>query len=128
MLKMLWCWFQQCFGTFSMLLVEGSSEMGRFRIYLTTFSECEISEIQNQRRLCFFSKYLKSYCCFQKCCKKVSKGFYFWDNWMRIGIIKLSLLTTVYFSSAANVLRSWTKIWHVNKRQVLQLNWLGSDQ
>ena len=46
-------------------------------------------------------------------------------NW--IGIVKLFLLRTAYFSSAANVLTSSPKIFHVNKRDSSQLNWLGSD-
>ena len=51
-----------------------------------------------------------------------------WYNCIWIGIAKLSLLRTGYFSLAANVLKSSQKIWHVNKRDVLRLNWLGSDQ
>ena len=31
MLNVLWCWFQQCFGMFTMLLIDGSSKTGLFR-------------------------------------------------------------------------------------------------
>ena len=31
MIKVMWCIFQQCLGTFTMLFLEGSSEMGLFR-------------------------------------------------------------------------------------------------
>ena len=56
------------------------------------------------------------------------KGFFFWDNCIWIGFLKLSLLKTGYFSLEANVLPNSTKIWHVNKRDFLQFNWLGRDQ
>ena len=54
--------------------------------------------------------------------------FCFWDNWIGTGILKFSLLRTGYFSSVANMLRSSPKIWHVNKRDFLQLNFLASDR
>ena len=47
---------------------------------------------------------------------------------MWIGIVKLSLIRTGYFSLAANVLTSTTKILHVNKRDFVQHNFPGSDQ
>ena len=47
---------------------------------------------------------------------------------MQQQIQKRSLVRTRYFSSADNVLTSCEKIWHVLKRDVFQLNWLGSDQ
>ena len=97
MIKVLWCRFQQCLGTFTILLVEASSETGLFR---------------------HLSDYVFG----------VRKIFSFWDNCIWIGIVKLSLLRTGYFSSVANVLTSSPKIWHVNKRDFLQLNCLSSDQ
>ena len=60
--------------------------------------------------------------------QKIEKKFFFWDNWFWTGIVKVSLLKTGYFSSAANVLTTRPKIWHVNKRDVFQLNQLNSDQ
>ena len=42
--------------------------------------------------------------------------------------LKFSVLTTRYLSSAANLLTSSPKLWHVNKRHFLQLNCLASDQ
>ena len=52
----------------------------------------------------------------------------FWDNCIWIGIIKLSLLGTGNFQSAANVLTNSAKIFNVNKRDFFQLIWLGSAQ
>ena len=65
---------------------------------------------------------------FQNAVKNSEKNFCFWDNCIWIGIVKLSVLRTGYFSSAANVLTSSPKIVHVNKRDIFQLNRLGRDQ
>ena len=54
--------------------------------------------------------------------QKMEKKFFFSDNIILIGIVKLSLLRTGYISSAFNVLRSSPKILHVNKRDFFQLN------
>ena len=111
-----------------MLLVEGSSEIGLFKHYLTTFSESVISEIQKLWGSYFFSKYSKFDLNSRNAGKIWEKVFCFWDNCIWIGIVKLSLLRTGYFSLAANVLTSSPKIWHVKNRDFFQLNWLGSDQ
>ena len=60
--------------------------------------------------------------------QKIEKKFFFWDNCIWTGIVKLSLLRTVYISSAANVLATSPKIWHVKKRDVFQLKQLESEQ
>ena len=97
-------------------------------IYLTTFWEYVTWEIQNLRGLSFVSKYSKFNLDFENAVKIWGKNFCFWDNCMWIGNVQLSLLRRGYFSSADNVLTSSPKIWHVNKRNFFQLNWLGSDQ
>ena len=56
------------------------------------------------------------------------KFFCFWDICIWIGIVKLSLLRTGYLSSASNVLTSSPKIWHVNRRDFLEHNFLASDR
>ena len=128
MINVLWCKFQQCLGTFTMLLLEGMSEMGLFR-YLSD----HVSGVRNfgkskSMRVIFFSKYLKFIAAFRIPAKNSEKVFCFWDCCIWISIVKLSLLRTGYFSSETSVLKSSRKIWHVNKRDVLQLNCLGSDQ
>ena len=60
--------------------------------------------------------------------KNWEKVFGFWDNWMWIFIVKLSLLRTGYFSSTANVLRSSPKIWNVDKRDFFEHNSFANDQ
>ena len=87
-------------------------------IYLTTFSESVTSKIQNARGSSFFPNSLKSNLDF----------FCFWDNCMWIGIVKLSPLTTGYFSLVANALTSCPKIWHVNKRSFFARNFVASDE
>ena len=76
----------------------------------------------------FFSKSSKFNLDFKKAAKNWEEAFCFSMNCIWIGVVKLSLLRTGYFSSAANVLTSSTKILHVNKREFFQLHWLGSDQ
>ena len=85
-------------------------------IYLTTFLESVTSKIQNLWGSSFYSKCLKFNLDFKNAAKNWEKVFCFWDNCIWIGIVKFSLLRTGHFSSAANVLTSSRKIWHVNKR------------
>ena len=97
-------------------------------IYMTTFLESVISEIENLWGWSFFPKYLKYKLDFKNVAKNWENHFCFGDNCIGIGIVKLSLLRTGHFSSAANVLTSSPKTLHVNKRDFFQLNWLGRDQ
>ena len=130
-----WIWkrccdadFNSASGTLPCCLSKGPLECDFLDIYLTTFLESVISEIEDLWGSSFISKYIKLIVDFRDAAKSSEKFFCFWDNCILIGIVKLSLLTTGYFWSAANVLRRCPKIWHVKKRDVFQLNWLGSDQ
>ena len=78
-------------------------------------------------RVIFFFQMYKIEFRFQKFSEKLRKIFFFWDNCIWIGIVKLSLLRTGYFSSAANVLTNSPKIWHINKRDFLEHNFFASD-
>ena len=109
-------------------LLKGPVKRDFLDIYLTTFSESVISKIQNLGGSSFFKKYLKFNLDFKNAAKNSEKVFCFWDNCIWIGIVKLSLLRTGYFSSVANVLTSSPKIWHVNKRDFFEQNFLASDQ
>ena len=128
MIKVLWCRFQQCFSTFSMLLVEGSSPTGHFR-HLSTH-DFGLRNFRNTKamRVIFFSRCLKINLDFKNAAKNWEKDFCFWDNCICIAIVKLSQLKTRYTFSAANILTSSPKILHVNKREFFQLNGLSSDQ
>ena len=61
--------------------------------------------------------------------QKIQKTFfYFWDNWIWIGTVILTLLRTGYFSSVANVLTNSPKIWHANKSDFFEHKMFSSDQ
>ena len=124
MIKMLWCRFEQCLGTFTMLFSEGSSEAGLFRHLCNLVFGVRKFRNTKAMRVIFFAKTFKVSGRLQKSSRKLRKTFCFWDNCISIGIVKLSLLRRGYFSSAANVLTSSPKIWHVNKRDFFQLNCL----
>ena len=95
---------------------------GTFYTFFSNFKKTK------SMRVMFIFKMLRISARFQKWSKKLRKSFCWLDNCIWIGIVKLSLLRTGYFSSAANVLTSSPKIWHVKNRDFFQLNLLGSDQ
>ena len=128
MIKVLLRRFQQCLATLAMLLLEGSSPTGLLAIHLTTLSESIISRILNIWRSSFFSKWSQFNLHFENTGINSEKVFCLQGNCIWLGIVKLSLLRTGYFSSAANALRSSAKVLHVNKRDFFQINWPGSDQ
>ena len=128
MINLLWFKFQQCLGQFTMLLSETSSETGVFRHLSNHVFRVYISEIQNLWGSSFFSKCLKFIVDFENAAKNSEKVFCFLDNCIWIGINKVSQLRRGYLPCTANMLTNCPKISHVNKRNVLQLNWLGSDQ
>ena len=109
-------------------LSTASLKRGFLDIYLTTSSESVISKLENLWGFYFVPNLLKFNLDFVMGAKNWEKLFSFWDNCIWIGSVKVSLLRTGNFSLAANVFTSSQKIWHVNKRDVFQLNWLGSDQ
>ena len=82
----------------------------------------------HQKYIFFISKILKFDINLKNSARNWAKVFCFWDNCIWIGIAKLSLLRTGYYSPAANVLRSSPKIWHSNKRDLLEHNFFASDQ
>ena len=128
MITVLWCIFQQCLGRFTIFLVEASSETWLFRHLSDYVFGVRNFENTKSMRVIFLSKMLKMLSIFEKCNKRLKKVFSFWDICIWIGIVKLSLLRTGYFSSVCNVLTSSPKILHVNKRDFYQHNVLPSDQ
>ena len=107
---------------------KGSLKLYFLDIYLITFSESVISETQKLWLSSFFSKSWKFKLDFKNDAKNAEKVLYFWENHIWIGIVKMSLWRTRYFSSAANMLTSSPMILHVNKKDFFRLDWLGSDQ
>ena len=127
-IKVVWGRFQMCLARLTYCFSKHPLKRDFLDIYLTPFSGSVTSKIQNLWPWSFFSKCLKFKLNFKIATKNSEKIFCFWDNCIWIGILKLSLWRTGYFSSAANVFTSSAKIWHVNKRDFFELNFLASDQ
>ena len=134
MIKVLWGRFQHCLGTFTMLLLEASSETGVYR-HLSDYV-FEIGKFGNTKFIgvIFLFKIFKVSARFRKFSKKWEKFFCFLDNFIWFGIVKLSVLRTGYFSLAANVLTSspcfgcpysdWHQRHH-QRHQTSQIMWLS---
>ena len=128
LINALWCRFQEFLGTFTMLLVEGCSETGLFRHLSDYVFGVRNFENTKSMKVIFFFKYLKFQLDFKNAARNSENVFCWLNNCMRIGIVKLSLLRTGCFSSAANVLTSSPNVFHLNKSGFFQRIWLGNDQ
>ena len=128
----MWGRFEPCLGTFTLLFLNVFPvvplKLVFLDFYLTTFSEYVISEIKKLWGSLFFSKYSKFNLDLKNAAKNSEKGFWYLDNCIWIGIVKLSPLRTGYFSSAANLLKRSSKILRFNKRDFFRLYRRGSDQ
>ena len=127
-IQKMWSRFQYCSDPSTMLLLKGPLKRDFLEIYVTTFLESVISEIQNLWGSTLFSKCSKFDLDFKNAEKNSDKGFFFSDNIIWISIVKLPMLGTGYLSLAANVLTRSSKIWHVNNRNFFQLNCFGTHQ
>ena len=116
-----WAWFPYS-------LLEHPLKRDFLDIYLTAFSESLLSKIQNLWRSSSDWRCSKLNLDFKNAAKNTENFFCFWDNCIWIGIVKLFLLRTRYFSAAANVLTSSPKICHVNKMDFFEHNVLTSDK
>ena len=103
--------FQQYLVPFTILLVEGSYETGLLLdIYLTTFfGVCNFGNT-TAMRVIFFKKCSKFNIDFDNALKNSEKRFCFWDNWIWIGCVNLSLLTKKYLWPTVNVLETVLRI------------------
>ena len=101
---------------------------GTFCTYiLPRFPDCVISEINQLWLSSFFWKCSKFKVDFENATKNWEKAFCFWDNCVRIGCIKLSLLRREYLSSGVNVLTNSYKALHLTKTDFFRLNYLSND-
>ena len=121
LIKVLSCRFQQCLGTFVILLDEASSETRFFRHLCNNAFRVRNFGNTKSMKVIFFSKCWKFNVNLKNAAKNWEKHFCFSDNCIWIGIVKLSLLRTGYFSAVANVLTCNPKIFHVNKRDFFNL-------
>ena len=102
---------------------------GTFCTYiLPRFPECVISEINQLWGSSFFWKCSKFNVDFENLRKNPEKAFYFWDNYVRNGCVKLSVLRREYLSSAVNVLTNSYKSLRLTKTDFFWLNYLPNDQ
>ena len=128
MINLLWCRFQRWLDMFTMLLLKGFSQTELFRHLSDNVSRVRNFKITKSMMASFFSKCSEFHLDFKNGAENSEKVSSLWDNCNWNGIVKLSLLRSGYISSAANVLTSSTKIWHVNNRDFFQLSWLFIDQ
>ena len=77
MVKVLWCSFQQCLGSFTMLLLEEFSEMGLFRHLSNHVFGVRNVENTKSMRVTFFSKCSKFNLDFKNAEKNSEKVFCF---------------------------------------------------
>ena len=102
---------------------------GTFCTYiLPRFPECVISEINQLWGSSFFWKCSKFKVDFENATKNSEKAFCFWDNYVRIGCVKLSLLRKEYLSSAVNVLKKSYKALRLTKTDFFWHKYLPDDQ
>ena len=102
---------------------------GTFCTYiLPRFPECVISEINQLWGSSFFWKCSKFKVDFENLRKNPEKAFCFWDNCVRIGCVKLSLLRKEYLSSAVNVLKKSYKALRLTKTDFFWRKYLPDDQ
>ena len=130
-----WIWKRCCDGDINSVwarlpccLSKGPLKRDFLDIYLTTFSKSVISDIQSLWGSSLLSKRSKFEIHFKNAAENWEKLFCFWGNCIWIGIVKLCLWRTRYFSSTGNVLRISLKILLVNQTDLFQLNFLGSDR
>ena len=117
--------FDPCFGSFPMLLVEGSSKTGYILdIYLTTF--LGIHKIKKTSS--FFWKFSKLNLISKMQKKKVENIFCFWESWIWKCSYKLSLLSRKYLLLAVNGLKNSPEILHITQRGFFSLNFLQRDE
>ena len=102
---------------------------GTFCTYiLPRFPECVISKINQLWGSSFFWKFSKFNVDFENFRRNPEKAFCFWDNYVRSGCVKLSVLRREYLSSAVNVLTNSYKSLRLTKTDFFWLNYLPNDQ
>ena len=102
---------------------------GTFCTYiLPRFPEWLISEINQLWGSSFFWKCSKFKVDFENATKNWEKAFCFWDKFVRIGCVKLSLLRKEYLSSAVNVLKKSYKALRLTKTDFFWHKYLPDDQ
>ena len=128
MIKELPLRLNQCFGLFTMLPVDGSSQLDFLDIYLATFSEVRNFGNTYAMIVIFVWKCSKFDVSLKNANENLEKVFCFFLKCIWIVCIKLSLLRREYILSAVNVLTKSPKTLHVPKSDFFQLNYFHIDK
>ena len=130
MIKVLSFSFEQSFGPFTMLLVEGSSETGLFRhLSNLVFQSLYVSsEIRQLWWSSFFLEMFKTECKFIKFKKNLRNFLRFWDNCVWKCYYKKSLLRREYLLSAVDGLSNSRETFKITLWDYLNLNILQRNQ
>ena len=130
MIKVLSFSFEQSFGPFTMLLVEGSSETGLFRhLSNLVFQSLYVSsEIRQLWWSSFFLEMFKIECKFIKFKKNLRNFLRFWDNCVWKCYYKKSLLRREYLLSAVDGLSNSRETFNITLWDYLNLNILQRNQ
>ena len=131
MVNMLSLRFQQCFGPFTMSVLDFSKAPLKREFlenYHTRFFGVRKFKNTSAMKVIFFFKCSKLNLSFRDVRKNWEKVFCFWDICIWACVNKLSLSRREYLSSAVNVLRNSSNILHITKTGFSQLNCIQSDQ
>ena len=115
MVKVVWFTFKQCFVPLTCCLSKGPMKGDFLEIRLTTFFGVRNFGNRSGMRLIFFTKCSKFNLDFKNADTNSENVFCFWDKWMWIGCLKLSLLRRKCPSSAVNMLIKGLKTLHITK-------------
>ena len=116
----------QCFDLFSLLSVSGSSETLLFKHLPNHFFRSRYFRKYISYEGYIFCKCLKFRKEFRNA-KKISEKFFFLENSIWIGCVKVSLLSRQCLSLSLNVLTNSLRILCIIKRDFFQCNYLHSD-
>ena len=103
----------------------GPMKQDFLHIYLITFPESKVWEIQNVRGSSFCLKCSRFNADLKNAEKNSEKIFV--KNCILIAIVNFSRLRTGYLSSPANMVGNSPKSWHITNRDFSELNCLRSD-
>ena len=128
MLKVLPSRFQQCLFPSPCWSPKCPLKRHFLDIYLSMFFGVHNFKIHQLWVSSFFAKCLKFNVDFKNAKKNGDKVFYFSDNCIWIGCVKLCLSRREYLSRAVNALTNSFKTLHIIKRDFFQPNCFNSDQ
>ena len=126
-----WVWERSCFSDSNSVLTrlpccfsKGPLKLGFLDIYLATYLRVSNFGNTSAMSVILVGKRSKFNLNFKNAEKNCKKCFCFWNNFIWIGCVKVSLLIREYFSFAVNLLTNNLKILHITKIDV----YLQSDQ